>query len=91
MSTGWPVDELLMRVQEAAGILHGQRGAHAKGVSELGRGVLAKEFFLLGEDVLGEGVCAWLHISRRFQLKCYLPIMRRLRSAQKRQLPLCAI
>ena len=31
-----PVDELLMGAQEAAGILHGQRGAHAKGVSKFG-------------------------------------------------------
>ena len=36
MSTGWPVNELLMRAQEAAGILHGNRGAHAKDVGELG-------------------------------------------------------
>ena len=66
MSTGWPVDELLMRAQGAAGILHGNRGAHAKGVSKFGRWILTKEFFLLGKDVLGEGVYTWIHISRRF-------------------------
>ena len=67
MSTGWPVDELLVRAQKAAGILHGNRSAHAKGMSEFGRWILTKEFFFLGEDVLGEGVYAWLHISRRFR------------------------